>query len=56
MIDVRRPADEVVKALADRGVRIGRVWQSWPTWVRVSVGTDEQMRRFREAFAQVTQD
>ena len=53
MIDVGRPGDEVVKALADRGVRIGRVWQSWPTWVRVSVGTDVQMRRFREAFAQV---
>lgn len=55
MIDVRRPVDEVVKALGDRGIRIGRVWQSWPTWVRVSVGTDAQMRRFREAFAQVTQ-
>lgn len=55
MIDVKRPAEGVVQALAERGVLIGRVWQSWPTWVRVSVGTDAEMRRFREVFAEVTQ-
>lgn len=53
MIDVRRPASEVVKALAERRVHVGRVWKEWPTWVRVSVGTDDDMRRFREAFAEV---
>ncbi|CAI8757954.1 MULTISPECIES: pyoverdine biosynthesis transaminase PtaA [Pseudomonas] len=53
MIDVRRPAAAVVKALAERHVHVGRVWKEWPTWVRVSVGTDDDMRRFREAFAKV---
>ena len=56
MIDVKRPAEGVVHALAERGVLIGRVWQSWPTWVRVSVGTDAEMRRFREVFAEVVEN
>lgn len=55
MIDVRRPAADVVEALANRGVRVGRVWQSWPTWVRVSVGTGAEMKRFCEVFALVSQ-
>jgi len=55
MIDMKRPAKDVVEALAKHGVLVGRVWKDWPNWVRVSVGTDEQMQRFREAFAQVTQ-
>ncbi|MGZ0706532.1 pyoverdine biosynthesis transaminase PtaA [Pseudomonas piscis] len=53
MIDVRRPAQEVVDALAARQVRIGRVWDNWPNWARVSVGSEQDMQRFREAFAQV---
>ncbi|MGP6430512.1 pyridoxal phosphate-dependent aminotransferase [Pseudomonas sp. CH235] len=53
MIDVKRSAREVVQALADRRVKVGRVWKEWPTWIRVSVGTEDDMRRFREAFASV---
>jgi hypothetical protein len=49
MIDAKYPADVVVQALADRGVRVGRVWQSWPTWVRVSVGTDAEMKSIQRA-------
>lgn len=55
MIDVKRPAEEVVEALAQRGVMVGRVWKDWPTWVRISVGTETQMTRFRDTFANVVQ-
>ena len=54
MIDLRGPGQPVVERLAKEGVLIGRVWPSWPNWVRVSVGNEREMLRFREAFAKVT--
>ncbi len=53
MVDVRRPAAAVVDALAREQVLVGRVWPSWPTWIRVSVGDGAQMRRFEEVFFRV---
>jgi len=53
MVDVKRPGAEVVRAMADRKVFIGRVWKAWPTHVRVSVGTREEMAKFMAAFEQV---
>jgi histidinol-phosphate aminotransferase len=51
MIDVRRPAEQVIERLGEQGVKIGRVWKNWPQWVRVTVGNAEEMQRFREVFA-----
>ncbi len=51
MIDVKQPAEQVVKTLAAHGVRVGRVWSNWPQWVRVTVGNKREMARFREVFA-----
>ncbi|NWA32282.1 pyridoxal phosphate-dependent aminotransferase [Pseudomonas sp. C6002] len=51
MIDVRRPAEQVIERLGEQGVKIGRVWQNWPQWVRVTVGNADEMQRFREVFA-----
>ncbi|NVZ34122.1 pyridoxal phosphate-dependent aminotransferase [Pseudomonas sp. A4002] len=51
MIDVRRPAEQVIERLGEQGVKIGRVWQNWPKWVRVTVGSADEMQRFREVFA-----
>ena len=51
MIDVKRPAEQVIEQLAARNVLVGRVWQDWPQWVRVTVGNEQEMERFREAFA-----
>lgn len=51
MIDVKRPAEQVIERLAEHGVLIGRVWKNWPQWVRVTVGSAQQMQRFREVFA-----
>jgi histidinol-phosphate aminotransferase len=53
MVDVKRPGQEVVKAMAAEKVYIGRVWAAWPTHVRVSVGTKEEMAKFKVAFEKV---
>lgn len=52
MVDVGRPGGEVVKAMAAKNVFIGRVWPAWPTMVRVSIGTPEEMAAFKRAFAE----
>ena len=51
MIDVKQPAERVIEALGAHGVKIGRVWTRWPQWVRVTVGSEEEMARFRQVFA-----
>ncbi|MBK5004694.1 pyoverdine biosynthesis transaminase PtaA [Pseudomonas sp. S32] len=53
MVDIRRPAEAIVAALKEQNVLVGRVWPSWPTWIRVSVGDEAQMRRFEDAFFHV---
>lgn len=53
MVDVRKPGQQVIEALWQEKVFIGRVWPSWPTHVRVSIGTAEEMDRFKHAFLQV---
>jgi len=54
MIDVKRPGAQVMRALAEQKVIIGRSWPSWPNHVRVSVGTPEEMEKFKRSFAAVT--
>ncbi|WP_416773165.1 pyridoxal phosphate-dependent aminotransferase [Pseudomonas sp. RHF3.3-3] len=53
MVDLRRPASDVAQALAQHGVRVARTWENWPTWMRVTVGKEEEMARLRKAFALV---
>jgi histidinol-phosphate aminotransferase len=53
MVALRRPAAPVIDALAKRGVQVGRVFEAWPDWMRVTVGTHEQMQSFLKAFHQV---
>ncbi len=53
MVDVKRPGGEVVKAMAAEKVFIGRVWSAWPTHVRVSIGTKDEMEKFKVAFRKV---
>jgi histidinol-phosphate aminotransferase len=53
MIDCKRPGAEVAKAMLQHKIAIGRSWASLPTHVRVTIGTREQMARFKEAFAKV---
>jgi len=53
MIDVRRPGRQVFEALIKEKVAIGRSWASMPNHVRISIGTAEEMAKFRAAFARV---
>ncbi len=53
MIDVKRPGQQVIQAMFKEKVLIGRVWPAWPTHVRVSIGTADEMAKFKTAFAKV---
>jgi histidinol-phosphate aminotransferase len=53
MIDVKRPGSQIVQAMAAEKVIIGRVWKAWPNHVRVTVGTPEEMSKFKSAFLKV---
>ena len=53
MIDTKRPAREIIDAMAQQNVLIGRAWPVWPTHVRITVGTQPEMERFQAAFRRV---
>ena len=53
MVDVKRPGREIISALAARKVYVGRTWPCWPTHVRITVGTRDEMQKFQTAFEQV---
>ena len=55
MLDTKRPAKEVIDAMAARNVFIGRAWPVWPTHVRITVGTKSEMEKFQTAFQEVMQ-
>ena len=52
-MEVNRPGGEFAQAMTAQKVIIGRVWQAWPTKVRVTVGSQEDMARFKAAFEKV---
>jgi histidinol-phosphate aminotransferase len=53
MIDTGRDGAAVIAALRRKNVYIGRTWPIWPTAVRVSVGSPEEMEAFKAAFRDV---
>jgi histidinol-phosphate aminotransferase len=53
MLDSRRDAKQVIAAMQAQNVYIGRVWPAWPTHVRITVGTQQDMQAFRTAFTEV---
>src|SRR5258708_2026862 len=55
MLDTKRPAKEVIDAMAARNAFIGRAWPAWPTHVRSTVGTNLEMEKFQAVFQEVMQ-
>lgn len=55
MMDTKRNGKTVMAAMAAKGVMIGRTWPIWPSRVRITVGTQEEMDRFQHAYKQVMQ-
>jgi len=50
MADVKRPGREFSTLMRAEHVAIGRTWPSMPNYVRVTVGTQEEMDKFKVAF------
>jgi histidinol-phosphate aminotransferase len=53
LLETKRSGKEVMDAMAQRNVFIGRIWPVMPTWVRITVGTHEEMQQFQAAFQKV---
>jgi histidinol-phosphate/aromatic aminotransferase/cobyric acid decarboxylase-like protein len=53
MVDARMPTQKVIDGLKARNVYVGRPWPVWPTHVRISIGSPEDMQRFKAAFIEV---
>lgn len=53
LLETKRPGKEVIAAMAAQNILIGRIWPVWPTQVRITVGTQDEMAKFQEAFQRV---
>jgi histidinol-phosphate aminotransferase len=56
MLDAKAPGRRLVNAMKKEKVYIGRVWPSWPTHARISIGTKEEMAKFKTALLKVIND
>ena len=50
MVDVKRPGREFQQSMLNEKIAIGRTWKALPTYVRVTVGTADEMEKFKTAF------
>ncbi|MGI9071647.1 MAG: hypothetical protein ACR2JB_10115 [Bryobacteraceae bacterium] len=51
MVNVKRSGKDFFRDMAQQKVYVGRTWPAWPNWVRVTVGTKDEMAKFKQAFA-----
>jgi histidinol-phosphate aminotransferase len=50
MVDVQRPGTDFKNSMLKENVAIGRSWPAMPNYVRVTVGTPDEMKKFQTAF------
>jgi histidinol-phosphate aminotransferase len=53
MIDTGRNGRSVIAAMQAKNVFIGRTWPIWPNTVRITVGSPDDMAKFKVAFKEV---
>jgi histidinol-phosphate aminotransferase len=53
MIDLRRDVRPIISALRTRGVEVGRLFPALPNFMRVTIGTEPQMKAFLTAFREI---
>lgn len=53
LLDTKRPGKEVIEAMAQQKVFVGRIWPLMPTCVRITVGTRDEMQQFQSALQKV---
>jgi histidinol-phosphate aminotransferase len=49
-VDVKRPGKEFATLMTAEHVHIGRTWTAMPNYCRITVGTQEEMDKFKVAF------
>jgi histidinol-phosphate aminotransferase len=53
MIDGKKPGPQIAAAMLKHKVAIGRAWPSLPNHVRVTIGTRDEMAKFKAGFERV---
>ena len=53
MVNVRRPVRPVINAIREQGVHVGRLFPALPQYLRVTIGTPQEMQSFLSAFKTV---
>jgi histidinol-phosphate aminotransferase len=53
MLDTHRDGKQVIDAMQQQNVYVGRIWPILPTYVRITIGTPAEMDQFQTAFARV---
>lgn len=53
MVHIKRPVQPVIEEFRKKGVLVGRPFPPMTDYLRVSVGTEDEMRRFMVAFREV---
>jgi len=53
LLDVKRPGKDFAAAMAKEKVYVGRTWPMYPTYSRITVGTKDEMEKFKAALMKV---
>ncbi len=53
MLDARGPARQLMEAMRKEKIYIGRDWPVWPDHTRITVGTPQEMEKFKKALLKV---
>jgi histidinol-phosphate aminotransferase len=53
MVDLKREVAPVIQAFRAKGITVGRPFPPMTKHLRVSIGTDQEMTRFLDVFAEV---
>jgi len=53
MLDTQRDGKSVIAAMQQQNIYVGRIWPVMPTYVRITVGTPDEMEQFQTAFSRV---
>jgi histidinol-phosphate aminotransferase len=54
MVNIRREVEPVIQAFLQRKILVGRLFPPMTKFLRVSIGTDDEMKRFYSACRQIT--
>jgi histidinol-phosphate aminotransferase len=53
MINIRKPVSPVIQEFEKRKVLVGREFPAMPTFLRVTIGTEDEMKKFFVAFREI---